>query len=98
MTLRHVVCFRFQPDTDAGQITALADGLRELPAIIPEIAAYRVGPDLGINEGTWDFAVTADFATEADFFVYRDHPEHQARIQALVVPITAERVAVQFAT
>lgn len=98
MTLRHVVCFRFQPDTAPEQVAALADGLRELPGLIPEIAAYRVGPNLGINEGTWDFAVTADFASEADFVVYRDHPEHQARIQGLVVPITAERVAVQFAT
>ncbi|HWJ98817.1 MAG TPA: Dabb family protein [Acidimicrobiales bacterium] len=98
MTMRHVVCFRFQPDTDPGQVDALAAGLRELPAIIPELAAYQVGPDLGIGEGTWDFAVVADFASTDDFAVYRDHPEHQARIQALVLPITAERVAVQYAT
>jgi hypothetical protein len=98
MSLRHVVCFRFHPETSAEQVAALADGLRELPGIIPEIAAYLVGPNLGINPGTWDFAVTADFATEADFVTYRDHPEHQARIQAFVVPITAERVALQFAT
>lgn len=98
MTMRHVVCFRFQPDTAPDQVEALATGLRELPAIIPEIAAYAVGPNLGINEGTWDFAVVADFASAEDFLVYRDHPEHQARIQALVLPITAERVAVQYAT
>lgn len=98
MSLRHVVCFRFHPGTTADQVDALASGLRELPALIPEIAAYQVGPNLGINPGTWDFAVTADFASEADFIVYRDHPEHQGRIQQFVVPITDERVAVQFAT
>lgn len=98
MTLRHVVCFRFHPGTTDDQVDALAEGLRELPGIIPEIAAYHVGPDLGINDTTWDFAVTADFADAGAFLAYRDHPEHQARIQALVVPITAERVAVQFAT
>ncbi len=98
MTLRHVVCFRFRSDTTPDQVAALADGLRELPGLIDEIAAYRVGPNLGINPGTWDFAVTADFASEADFATYRDHPEHQARIERFVVPITEERVAVQFAT
>ncbi|MCU1371222.1 MAG: Stress responsive Barrel Domain protein [Ilumatobacteraceae bacterium] len=98
MTLRHVVCFRFLPGTTPEQITALADGLRELPGIIPEIVAYHVGPNLGINPGTWDFAVTADFDDEAGFVAYRDHREHQARIQSFVTPIQAERVAVQFAT
>jgi hypothetical protein len=98
MSLRHVVCFRFTSGTTSEQVTALADGLRELPGLIPEIAAYRVGPDLGINDATWDFSVTADFASVEDFLVYRDHPDHQARIEALVLPITEERVAVQFAT
>ena len=74
MTMRHVVCFRFTPDTPAEQVEAMATGLRELPGIIPEIAEYRVGPNLGINEGTWDFAVVADFASLDDYLVYRDHP------------------------
>ena len=98
MTMRHVVCFRFKAGTTPDQVSALADGLRELPALIPEIADYRVGPDLGLNPTSWDFAVTADFESSEDFLVYRDHPEHQARIASLVVPITEERVAVQFAT
>ena len=93
-----MVCFRFKPDTTTEQVVAMAQGLEELPGIIPEIAAYRVGPDLGINDATWDFSVTADFASVEDFLVYRDHPDHQARIEALVLPITEERVAVQFAT
>ncbi len=98
MTMRHVVCFRFNPGTTAEQVIALAQGLEELPGIIPEIVEYRLGPDLGINEASWDFAVCADFASTADYVTYRDHPEHQARIAALVAPITAERVAVQFRT
>ncbi len=96
MSLRHVVCFRFQPDTTTEQVVALAQGLEELPAIIPEIVAYHVGPDLGLNATSWDFAVSADFGSTADYELYRDHPEHQARIAALVNPITAERISVQF--
>lgn len=98
MSMRHVVCFRFHPGTPTDAVVALAQGLEELPGIIAEIADYRVGPDLGLVETTWDFAVSADFASTEDFVTYRDHPEHQARIASLVLPITAERVAVQFQT
>ena len=96
MTMRHVVCFRFQPDTTTEQVVALTQGLEELPGLIPEITDYRVGPDLGINEASWDFAVCADFADTSGYLAYRDHPEHLARIEALVKPIAAERASVQF--
>lgn len=98
MPLRHVVCFRFHPDTDPDRVAALAEALRALPPKIPEIQAYLVGPDAGINDASWDFAVTADFATVEDYATYRDHPDHQAAIATFVLPITAERVAVQFET
>lgn len=98
MPLRHVVCFRFHPTVTPEQVDALAAGLRELPDLIPEIVDYRVGPDLRLNPASWDFAVSADFASADDFATYRDHPEHQARIASFVVPITADRVAVQFET
>lgn len=98
MSLRHVVCFRFHPGTTAAQVEALASGLEELPGLIPEIVDYRVGADLEINEASWDFAVSADFADAAGYLAYRDHPEHQARIRAFVDPITDQRVSVQFGT
>jgi len=97
MSLRHVVCFRFHPDTTPDQVEALATGLGELPGIIPEIVDYRVGPDVGVNPTSWDFAVTADFSSVADYETYRDHAAHQAAIDAFVTPIAADRTAVQFA-
>jgi hypothetical protein len=97
MTMRHVVCFRFHPETTEAQVDAMAAGLRALTEIIPEIADYRIGPDLGIDDGTWDFTIVAEFATTEDYLVYRDHPVHQERIRTLVLPITADRVAVQYA-
>ena len=98
MGLRHVVCFRFHPGTPAEAVDALAADLRALPATIAEIEDYRVGPDLGIADTSWDFAVSADFADADAFATYRSHPEHLAVIRDRVEPICAERVAVQFAT
>jgi hypothetical protein len=98
MPLRHVVVFRLQPDTPAEPVEHLVRSLRELAATLPEIVDYRVGTDLGVNDASWDLAVTADFADEAGYLAYRDHPEHQAIIRDQVTPIVAERASVQFAT
>ena len=48
------------------------------PAAIAEIRDYRFGPDAGINEGNFDFVVVADFESDDDYVVYRDHPVHRA--------------------
>lgn len=96
--LRHVVMFRFEDGTAAEDIAAVREALGGLPAAIPEIRAYRFGPDAGINDGNFEFAVTADFADEADYLVYRDHPQHRQVITELIAPHVAERAAVQFHT
>lgn len=94
--LRHVVVFRFREGTPAEAVSAIAEGLGGLPAAIPEIRAYRFGADLGIVDGNFEFAVTADFADADDFAVYRDHPQHQQVITELIAPHVDTRSAVQF--
>jgi len=94
--VRHVVLFRFHPETREAQKQSLRDGLSELAAALPEIQRYRFGDDLRMAEGNFDFAVVADFASTSDFSSYAAHPMHQRLISELVRPILAERVAVQF--
>ncbi|MBK6855188.1 MAG: Dabb family protein [Microthrixaceae bacterium] len=96
MAIQHVVLFRFLEDTDASAIDAMATALRRLPGLIPQVATYAVGSNLGITEGSWDFAVSARFASVEDFHTYRTHPEHLAVITDHIEPITAERRSVQF--
>lgn len=95
MALRHLVCIRFRPDTPAAAITAMQRGLERLPSIIPEIVDYRVGPDLGVADTSWDFGLSADFASVADFEAYRAHPDHQAVLRDLIEPIAEQRISVQ---
>jgi len=95
MGVRHVVVFRFRQGTTADQSATIAAELRKLPAAIPEIASYTVGEDAGLVEGTWDFAVIADFASEADYFTYREHPDHQAVIARHIQPVVDERASAQ---
>jgi hypothetical protein len=94
--IRHVVLFRWNDGTTQQQVDDLAAHLRALPSKIPEIRSFRCGPDVGINEGNWQFAVVAEFDTIADQTIYRDHPAHQWVIDEKIAPIRADRAAVQY--
>jgi hypothetical protein len=94
--LRHVALFRWSPSTTTADIAAVSTALSALPDSIREIAMYRFGPDAGINEGTFDFAVVADFASLDDYLVYRDHPTHKAVLAERIAPHLADRAAVQY--
>ena len=94
--LRHVVLFTWTPEATHDQQRTVAAELRRLPGLIPEIRGYDVGPDAGLSEGTYDFAVVADFDDAAGYFVYRDHPAHRAVIDKYLTPIVSSRARVQF--
>jgi hypothetical protein len=94
--IRHVVMFRWKPETTPEDVAAIEEGLSKMPSEVPEIQRYTYGADVGINEGNFDFVVVADFATADDYVVYRDHPTHRAFIEQHTRPNMAERASVQF--
>lgn len=93
---RHIALFKFRDGVTAEQKKALEEHLYELPGAIPELRAYSIGEDAGINPTSLDFAVVADFDDRDGYLVYRDHPTHRAIIDEYVTPIVAERSAVQY--
>jgi hypothetical protein len=95
MSFRHVVLLRWTADTTPEQRAAVVDGLRGLPAVIPELRNYVVGEDAHVNEGNFDLVAVADFDDVAGYLVYRDHPVHQAVIAEHIRPILAARAALQ---
>ena len=94
--IRHVVMFEWNDDVDGDHVTAAGRALTELAAAIPEVVEYRHGPDLGVNDGNFDYVVVADFDSVDDYVVYRDHPDHQALIGEYVAGRVARRAAVQY--
>jgi hypothetical protein len=78
--LRHVVMFRWKPETGAEKIKEIEDAFRALPAKIPQVAGFEWGTDVSpqsFNQGfTHCFVVS--FATEADRDAYATHPDHMA--------------------
>ena len=53
--------FRWTPEATEEQKQQVTAELRRLPALLPVLRAYHVGPDLGLVKGNFEFAVVADF-------------------------------------
>jgi hypothetical protein len=94
--IRHVVLFSWTGEATGEQKERVATELRALPPLITGLRAYHVGPDAGLIEGNFDFAVVADFDDAKSYLAYRDHPAHRAVIEQTVLPIARQRVSVQY--
>lgn len=94
--IRHVVVFRWNDSITDAHLAAMSAALDALPGLIPAIASYRHGPDLGIAPTNYDYVIVADFDSTDDFAVYRDHPDHQRMIAEHIVERVADRAAVQY--
>jgi hypothetical protein len=94
--IRHTVMFNWKPEATDEQKQRVADEVAKLPSMVPSVRAFASGPDAGLAEGNFDFAVSADFDDETGFFAYRDDPGHRDMVQRYILPIAARRAAVQF--
>jgi hypothetical protein len=94
--IRHVVAFRWKEGTSPEDVDRIRDALNELPAVIPEIRSYTLGPDLGVGQGTWDIALVAEFDDTAAWKVYDEHPQHAQVRSELILPLVADRATVRF--
>jgi stress responsive alpha/beta barrel protein len=95
--IRHIVLFSWKPEATEEQKQQVATEVAKLPSTVPSIRAFVSGPDAGLGQaGNFDFAVSADFDDEAGFFAYRSDPGHRDIVQRHILPITAQRAAIQF--
>jgi len=95
---RHVVMFRWKDEATDAQQQAVRNALAALPDQIPQIRAYHLGADLRLNPENFHLVLIADFATQDDYLLYRDHPAHQRVIAEYIHPIAAQLARVQYET
>jgi len=93
--LKHVVLFKFKPETGETEIADLENRLRALPEIIQDIREFVVGRDVVRSERSYDLALISAFDDLAAMGRYQVHPDHQAVI-AKVKALCAGVVAVDF--
>jgi hypothetical protein len=94
--LRHVALFRFKPETTDEQIEVAMVALSALPERIDVLRRFRFGPDAGITEGAWDFALVAVLDNAHDYVAYRDDPAHKAVLRDSIAPLISEAARIQF--
>ena len=94
----HVALFTWKPGTTPQQVQELTDALTALPALIPEIRSFRVGPDAGVSPGNDAYAVVCEVDDLDAYRRYAEHPQHRDVIERLAKPLLGTRHAVQLVT
>lgn len=93
--VRHIALLAWKQEVTPGQKAEAAAQIASLPMLVPTIRAFASGADIGVIEGNYDFAVTADFDDAAGYLAYRDHPRHREIVAMYIAPIRAQGAAVQ---
>jgi quinol monooxygenase YgiN len=91
--IRNVVLVKLKATADAAEVAKIQDGFRSLDC--PGTVSYTLGNDLGLRDGTWSFAIVADFTDEASYRAYDQDAEHN-RYRALLGPLAEQIARVQF--
>jgi hypothetical protein len=94
--VRHIVLLVWTKEATPDQKAEAAAQLASLPELVPTVRAFASGPNLGLRERNYDFAVSADFDDAAGYLAYRDHPLHVEMVAKYITPIRANGAAIQF--
>jgi Stress responsive A/B Barrel Domain len=91
--IRNVVLVKLKAGADAAEVTEIQDGFRGLEC--PGTVNYTLGDDLGLRDGTWSFAIVADFTDVASYRAY-DLDDAHNRYRARLAPLAEQIARVQF--
>lgn len=92
--IKHVVTFTWKDGVTDDQIANVVADLARLPSRIDALDDYTFGADLGLTEGTGDFAIIATVANPSALRAYLEHPDHVPVAQGLRA-LASNRIAVQ---
>ena len=93
--LRHIVMFRWKDDADPAPIESALARVRELPGLIGNTIAFDLSGDAGVMPGNHEAVIVADFDDADAFLTYQRHPEHMEVVTEHLIPLIADRAAVQ---
>lgn len=92
--IKHVVTFAWKDEVTDADVAGVIAMLEALPGRIPGLTDYVFGRDLGLTEGTGDFAIVATLPDAEALRGYLEHPEH-VPVGRHLRGLAASRIAVQ---
>jgi len=90
--IRHVVMFKFKPETPESARQAFVAKLHALTDDIPVIRALEIGENFAEGSRACDIVLMVDVENEADLETYSNHPDHQPVKQLSVEICSASHV------
>ncbi len=79
--IRHLVFFKFKPETTEADRAELLALIHALPSKITEVQTLEAGFDVVHSPRSFDLALVSTFADLAALGVYAKHPDHQPVIK-----------------
>ena len=92
--ISHIYVAKLKPGTTDTQVAGWLEAIQALE--IDGMLELTCGPDLGIREGCWDVAITADFVDAAAWHRYNDDTLHNQIRNEQAKPIVEAQQRVQF--
>ena len=81
--IRHVVFFKWKPESSERQRKQVIEELRALPDLIDVIREFEVGEDVLRTARAWDAAIVATFDDLEALEKYQRHDDHLAVVMKL---------------
>jgi stress responsive alpha/beta barrel protein len=75
--LRHILLFKFRPETSELEREQAFTTLVELGEQCPTVIGWSVGKNIANSPRAYDMAEVADFNDEAGLVAYKEHPAHR---------------------
>lgn len=91
--IRNVVMVKLRADSNSDDVASLRKQFQALNC--PGTVSYTIGPDAGLREGNWSFAIVADFVDTEAYRGYDNDDEHN-RLRAKLAPMAEQIARVQF--
>ena len=92
--ITHIYVAKLKPGTSDDQVVAWLEAIQALE--IDGMLEIQSGPDLGLREGNWDVAITADFTDVAAWHRYNDDALHNQIRNEHAKPIVEAQQPCQF--
>ena len=96
--VRHMVLFRFRPDTGAAMRQSVLDKLAQLPTEFPAMQRFGIGENVSERDDSFSHVMTIEFAELDELVGYLNSDAHESLVRVWFAPNVAARAIASYAT